>query len=278
METKLLENQYLFLNSYKDTYSAHTINCSISGEGRAGGLAAIWNHCTINLNINTYDLNYIDMLISTPLIPNAWRATGLYGYPQSHNKFLTCQLINDLSTTNVCSEWLLFGDFNLVLTNEEKMGGNTPEPNITCSFRNTLSHCDLMDLGYTGSIFTWSNKHQGSQLIKSRLDRFLANSDWITKFPNYVNNHLARYKSDHCPILLDFSNINRSRATPTTNNFTKKFEQIWTTDAHHKEVVSKVWHYQHSSLENKLQHTLNALHSWGSKTFGIIPRRIKETQ
>jgi exonuclease III len=67
METKLLENQYHFLNFYKDTYSAHTINCSISGGGRAGGLAAIWNHCTINLNINTYDLNYIDMLISTPL-------------------------------------------------------------------------------------------------------------------------------------------------------------------------------------------------------------------
>jgi hypothetical protein len=218
------------------------------------------------------------MLISTPLIPNAWRATGLYGYPQSHNKFLTCQLINDLSTTNACSEWLLFWDFNLVLTNEEKMGGNTLEPNITCSFRNTLSHCDLNDLGYTGSIFTWNNKHQGTQLIKSRLDRFLASSNWITKFPNYVNNHLVRYKSDHCPILLDFTNITSSRAIPTNSNYTKKFEQIWTTDAHHMEVVSKAWHQQQGSLDNKLHYTLHALHSWGSKTFGIIPRRIRETQ
>jgi exonuclease III len=103
METKLLDTQYYFLNSYIDTYSSYTINCSVSGGGRAGGLAMIWNHSTLNVDIKLADSNYIDMLISNPLDKHIWRATGLYGYPQNHNKFLTCQLINDLSCTNVCS-------------------------------------------------------------------------------------------------------------------------------------------------------------------------------
>jgi exonuclease III len=168
METKLMNNQYHFLNSFKDTYSAHIVNCSVSGGGRAAGLAIIWNKYSLDMDIKSFDFNYIDMSISTPHNPHVWRATGLYGYPQTPNKFLTCELINDLSCTNACSKWLLFGDFNLVLTNEEKIGGNTLDPNITTSFRNTLSHCDLQDLGYNGNIYTWTNKHQGNQLIKSR--------------------------------------------------------------------------------------------------------------
>jgi hypothetical protein len=139
METKLLEGQYSFFHSLKETYSKHIINCSVLGGGRAGGLAIFWNHCTLNVDIKLSDLNYIDMFISTPSNPHIWRATGLYGYPQNHNKYLTCQLINDLSSTNICSEWLLFGDLNLVLTNEEKLGGNPLDPNLTSSFRNTLA-------------------------------------------------------------------------------------------------------------------------------------------
>jgi hypothetical protein len=217
------------------------------------------------------------MLISNPPNSLTWRATGLYGYPQNHNKFLTCQLINDLSCTNVCSDWLLFGDFNLVLTNEEKLGGNPLDPILTFSFRNTMNHCDLQDLGYNGNIFTWTNKHQGDSQIQCRLDRFLATSDWISLFPNYSNQHLLRYKSDHCPISLVFSTVSNNRNSHT-NYYQKKFEQVWTTDDYHKQIVKEAWQHQQGNLSNKLHHTMHALHSWGSKTFGIIPNKIKVIQ
>jgi exonuclease III len=226
METKLTESQYQFLNNYRDVYSTHTINCSINGGGRAGGLALIWNHCILNMNNINYDLNYTDMLISTTINNmQSWRATRIYGFPQAQNKHLTCQLINDLSCINKCPGWLSFGDFNLALTNDEKSGGNLLDPNITNSFRNTLNHCDLQDLGYTGSPYTWTNRQDIDHLIQARLDRFLANSEWINRFPNFINNHLVRYKSDHCPILLDFSQFICNRANITTQ-FSKNFEQI----------------------------------------------------
>jgi hypothetical protein len=42
--------------------------------------------------------------------------------------------------------------------------------------------------------------------------------------------------------------------------------------------VREAWQHQQGPIKQKLHHTLNALHSWGRKTFGIIPKRIKETQ
>ncbi|MCI00180.1 hypothetical protein A2U01_0021197, partial [Trifolium medium] len=133
------------------------------------------------------------------------------------------------------------------------------------------------DLGYKGNIYTWTNKHQGDLLIQSRLDRFVATSDWISSFPNFVNNHLTRYKSDHCPLLLESSQINCTR-TRNNQHYPRKFEQIRTTDDHHTTIVMETWQNHHDSIDKKLYHTLNALHSWGTKTFGIIPKRIKETQ
>jgi hypothetical protein len=209
------------------------------------------------------------MLITSQLNPISWRATGIYGYPKTQDKFLTCQLVNDLSCINNNPNWLLYS--------EEKSGGNPLDPNLTTSFKNTINHCDLQDLGYKGNIFTWTNRQQGEQLIESRLDRFLATTNWITMFPNYNNNHLLRYQSDHCPILLEFSNLLPCR-TRNQQHYTKRFEQIWTTDSQHVSIVQKAWLNKRGNISDKLQHTLNELHNWGKSTFGIIPKRIKETQ
>jgi hypothetical protein len=162
METKLLEPQFKFLHMFRDTYHYHTIDYSISGGGRAGGLAIIWNHCTLSVNIMNCDLNCIDCVITSQQHSISWRATGIYGFPKGQEKFLTCQLINDLSCFNHNPNWLLFGDFNLVLASQEKAGGNLPEPNVTTSFRNTIDHCDLQDLGYNGNLYTWTNRQEGS--------------------------------------------------------------------------------------------------------------------
>jgi hypothetical protein len=64
----------------------------------------------------------------------------------------------------------------------------------------------------------------------------------------------------------------------TTQHHAKRYEQIWATNAHYSEIVKQAWHSYQGDLADKLTHTLNSLHSWGNKTFGNIPKRIKETQ
>jgi hypothetical protein len=38
------------------------------------------------------------------------------------------------------------------------------------------------------------------------------------------------------------------------------------------------WQNKTGSIIDKLQHSLNELHRWGNNTFGVIPKRIKDTQ
>jgi hypothetical protein len=255
----------------------NAVNCSTTGGGKAGGIALLWNHCTIMIDIINFDFNYFDVLISTESEPNNWRASEIYGYPQQHNKLLTCRLINDLSEVNNHPQWLIFGDFNIMLSDDEKLGGNLIDPNITNSFRNILYLCDLQDLSCTGDKYTWTNKHPGDSLILARLDRFLATTDWINRFPHFVNHHLLRYNSDHNPIMLNFSSNVQNRLQEKIPRL-KRFEQVWTREDNHHQEVKNAWAMSQGNLTNRLQHTLEALHRWGHNIFGTLPRKIKQSQ
>ena len=53
--------------------------------------------------------------------------------------------------------WLYFGDFNEILQSEEKQGGLPKPLALMLNFREALLYCGLVDLGYQGNIFTWTN-------------------------------------------------------------------------------------------------------------------------
>jgi hypothetical protein len=257
------------------SYDFKIVDCSTSGGGGAGGLALLWNNCNFDINIINHDFNYIDFLIKSH--NQIWRATGIYGYSNQHQKFLTCRLINDLSQINNSPNWLIFGDFNICLNDNEKEGGNPLDYNIVTSFRNTIDMCNLNDIGFNGHKYTWHNWQQDGHYIQARLDRFLATTNWIYAFPHFTNSHLLRYQSDHCPIMLDFSNHVLCRQ----NNGKlpcKKFEQMWLREEEHFQIVKDTWQTQNQHITNKLNHTLTKLHEWGTKKFGSIPRKIRTTQ
>lgn len=52
---------------------------------------------------------------------------------------------------------LLIGDFNDILSNEEKEGGNYRMTSSMRDFREFVARNELMDLGYEGYLFTWWN-------------------------------------------------------------------------------------------------------------------------
>ncbi|KAF8408521.1 hypothetical protein HHK36_007677 [Tetracentron sinense] len=57
--------------------------------------------------------------------------------------------------------------------------------------------------GSPGPSFTWSNKQLHPNTILERLDRAMANDDWIQHFPMATVRHLPFCSSDHWPLLLD---------------------------------------------------------------------------
>lgn len=69
-------------------------------------------------------------------------------------------------------------------------------------FRDTLSDCNLMDLGFQGPIFTWSNNRTAPHTVRCLLDRFYGNREWLEFALFAVLEHLNFPGSDHVPILL----------------------------------------------------------------------------
>lgn len=70
------------------------------------------------------------------------------------------------------------GDFNEITWSEEKKGGNYGSWQNMRRFIEATSYCELLDLGWTGSKFTWSNGRRGGDLIRERLDRGMVNPAW----------------------------------------------------------------------------------------------------
>jgi len=77
----------------------------------------------------------------------------------------------------------MVGVFNDIPSAAEKFGGSAPSLNRCSMFNNMMNACGLMDLGFQGPLFTWSNKRKGLAKVQERLDRVLANSQWRMLFP-----------------------------------------------------------------------------------------------
>lgn len=108
--------------------------------------------------------------------------------------------------SSIGNPWTLLGDFNEILLPSEVRGGSFSLARAN-SFANVLENCNLTDLGFMGSPFTWHRNSQGlsrmsKRLMLKRLDRILAACNWRTTFTEAMIEHLCRFRSDHNPILL----------------------------------------------------------------------------
>jgi hypothetical protein len=82
------------------------------------------------------------------------------------------------------------------------MGVNERSNTRIQAFRDMVDICEPMDLGYTGTAWTFEKKVVGGTYCRVWLDRALASANWSTRFPFATLRHLTVAASDHSPILL----------------------------------------------------------------------------
>jgi hypothetical protein len=168
--------------------------------------------------------------------------------------------------------WIMLGDFSDILSSKEKWGGggNRPSNSRIREFRNCLNVCNMIDLGFSGPKFTWSNCHDMNFLIMERLDRVLANPDWWILFPEASVTHLTRTHSDHCPVLLTLC-----PHIPCILPRPFRFESIWFFHVDFLSVVEKAWAIPALTLSITFAIFAALVSVWNKSKFGNIFHRKK---
>lgn len=81
------------------------------------------------------------------------------------------------------SPWLIFGDFNEILSgSEHSVMGSAEDTRGMQEFQEVVAYCPLMDMSYQGPRFTWCNKRDNGIICK-KLDRTLMNNACLKKYP-----------------------------------------------------------------------------------------------
>ncbi|XP_040363828.1 uncharacterized protein LOC112169513 [Rosa chinensis] len=243
----------------------------VLSDGQSGGLGFFWTE-DITVQVLTFSSHHIDLEVSSGPGEPRWRLTGFYGYARTCECDLSWQLIRDLCDFDSLP-WVIIGDFNEILNNEEKTGGPIRPERQMRGFREALSYSELIDLGFQGAKMTWWNSE--TQL---RLDRAVATASWSDVFGFSRVKHLSPSDSDHTPILLQASSVPLPKR-PRRHRF--KFESFWLQHEECDPLVLEKWQTDFEgvpmfALTRKIMCTRRALESWQQQTFRFRQQQMIE--
>nr|XP_016481277.1 PREDICTED: uncharacterized protein LOC107802319 [Nicotiana tabacum] len=149
--------------------------------------------------------------------------------------------------------WLVGGDFNVVLGEDEKKGG--------------------YQYIHQRSPFTWWNGRPNEECIFKRLDMILVNMPFQSLFPTIEAEHLIRTGLDHAPLLMSCGEEAMIFVKPF------KFLNFWTKHDSFMEVVKQNWVADFIGdpflmFKQKLKRVKIALSKWSKLTYGDIFKQL----
>ncbi|KAG5585870.1 hypothetical protein H5410_046304 [Solanum commersonii] len=185
------------------------------------------------------------------------------------------QSLKDPNEDDEASELLIRGDYNVITNIEEKLGGVPYNMRKSLEFIVVIEACGLLDLGFSGQKYTWSNKRCIHHRIWKRLDRAMVNDSWLEKMPQTTITHLSSIGSDHCPLLLEMV----AREEEHTKYF--KFLNCWAEHPNFLDMVKSCWEREVEGnsmwrFHQKLKRLSNTLTTWSRREFGDILMKVRE--
>ena len=153
---------------------------------RVGGFALFWKG-NVDLHVETSFKNHIDAVVDKGK-EGAWRIIGFYGEPVTHKRIKSWNLLRELNSQMTLA-WLCLGDFNEITRQSEKLGGNARSQTQMQLFRDAIDKCGFMDLSFIGSQFTWKKHFNDGHSVWERLNRGMANSEWLLRFVGTIGSH-----------------------------------------------------------------------------------------
>ena len=142
--------------------------------GYSGGLWLLWNSNKVEVESLAKTEQKIHVEIKARSSNLAWIFFAIYKSPRSEER---CILWENLAKVTELHNllWIMAGDFNEPLVEEDKFRGRGISVNRSLAFEDCNDRCSMVDMGFLGPRFTWTNKRHISNLILERIDRFFMN-------------------------------------------------------------------------------------------------------
>lgn len=246
----------------------------VPSVGQCGGMNLLWNNNHVSIQVITSHDRFIHCKITETNTHKSCMVTFVYAYPKKEKQ---AALWNDLSLLSPTdnSSWVLMGDFNIIISPEEKLGGIGGVSNFMLNFSTFLNNNGLVSLQATGLPFTWTNKHVDDTVIFERLDRAISNANFLLNYPDSRLENLPIISSDHGPICLTLENPKRKSSKPF------RFEAIWLSHHSFKPLVENIWKQKINTNPILNFVTIagqfaSRARIWNKSVFGNIFRRMEE--
>jgi hypothetical protein len=223
----------------------------------------------VGVVIQNYSCRHINATILSTPSRGSWKLTGFYEHPGPTKRKEGWSLLRFLTTMDPVP-WVCLGDFNEILHQSEKCGGNEKNRGLMEDFHSTLDFCDLVDLGFRGPKFTWKNGREDGVFVQERLDRVVGNDGWRNFFPKADILVKGVTSSDHLPLIVTLQEEQKVGRNKTTF----KHEASWVLDSEYKKIVTLAWEANEvradswRGLRSKLERCKKELKVWQKKKRG----------
>jgi mannosylglycoprotein endo-beta-mannosidase len=247
--------------------------------GAAGGLAILWNPQTVNIFHPFSTKDTLTTYFKATASSKEGDITNVYGPQSLQEKESFIQRLLYVQILLHKPHWIIGGDFNMILTLEEKTGGNKRLEQDSGMLKTLIEQLNLVDIETRNGTFTWSNRRIGHQHVACRLDRFLVTEALLESDQAMEANILPKSGSDHWPIAFCMDLGYHTRPKPF------RFEKFWLTHPDFNQLAHTWWaqdEIDHGTHMYKFQHRLKNfklhLKEWNKSTFGNILLRKREIE
>ncbi|KAF5200299.1 Dnase i-like superfamily protein, partial [Thalictrum thalictroides] len=214
-------------------------------------------------------LQFITMKVSM-INGSSFMLTTVYGSNDLVARRDLWSYLMNFAATNTLP-WLVLGDYNAIMSAQEKVGGAGVTNYDTADLSNCVANSGLVDLRFTGNYLTWCNKRDNRTYTK--IDRAMANSEWIAEFPD----HEAEFTnpstySDHSAMLV----CSKKQVDNKRKAF--RFFNFWVEEPGYQEVVGNAWRTRVVGnpmyvLMAKLKQVKQDLIAWNKERLGNVTTR-----
>ena len=191
---------------------------------------------------NVVDLMLIslsDQVIHSQVFLKDVKKTVMCSFIYAHNRYDQRRVLWDnlrMHKAFVHSQpWCIMGDFNAALSLQDfSMGCSTIDIAMR-EFKDCVEDIGVSDVNQIGLHFTWNQKPRGDKGLLKKIDRIMANSEFMDTFVGAVAVFQPYRTSDHSPAIL------RLPLTPKFVPKPFKFSNVLVHHDNFKQVVSSAW-------------------------------------